>query len=192
MNYRAVGGSLKVEVLDENNTVVPGYSQADCVALTGDSVTQAVTWATHTALPTGASRISLRFILQNASLYSFMAGQSAALVDVPTITQQPANQTVAQGGTASFTVAASAISPLSYQWQKNQVNLTNGGHYSGCTAATLTITDADSADAATVPLCGDQCLRERDQQPGNAGSGVECRRLGHPHPHPHPGGRYEQ
>jgi hypothetical protein len=148
VNYRALGGSLKVEVLDENNTVLPGYSQADCVALTGDSVTQTVAWATHTALPAGAPRMSLRFILQNASLYSFMAGQSAALVDVPTLTQQPASQTIAPGGTASFTVGASAISPLSYQWQKNQVNLSNGGHLLGCTTSTLTISSAASADVA--------------------------------------------
>jgi hypothetical protein len=48
---------------------------------------------------------------------------------------------------------ASAISPLGYQWQKNQVNLSNGGHYSGCTLATLTIANADSSDAA-----GYRCL----------------------------------
>jgi len=148
LNYRAVGGSLKVEVLDENNAVVPGYSEADCVALTGDSVAETVVWTAHSTLPAGASRISLRFMLQNASVYSFMAGQSAVLVDVPFITGQPANRTVAQGGMASFTVVVSAVSPLSYQWRKNEVNLTDGGHYSGCGTATLTIAGADIADAA--------------------------------------------
>ena len=148
VNYRAVGGSLRVEVLDENYGVIPGYVQADCVALTGDGVTQTVTWATHATLPAGASTLHLRFLLQNASLYSFMAGQSATLLDVPTITQQPSNQTVSPGGSASFAVVASAISPLSYQWQKNQLNMSDGGHYSGCTTATLTIANADSSDAA--------------------------------------------
>ena len=148
VNYRAVGGSLKVEVLDQNGNVFPGYSQANCTALTSDSVTQAVTWAAHTVLPAGAPLIRLKFILQNAWLYSFMAGQSAALVDVPTITQQPANQLVATGGSAGFTVVASAVSPLNYQWQKNQADLADGGPYSGCTTPTLTVTQADSADAA--------------------------------------------
>src|SRR4029077_13100714 len=37
----------------------------------------------------------------------------------PSITTQPANQTVTAGQTASFTVAASGTAPLSYQWQKN-------------------------------------------------------------------------
>ncbi len=66
----------------------------------------------------------------------------------PTITQHPSDRTVAVSETATFTVAATGTPPLTYRWQKNQANLTNGGHYSGCTAATLTITGADSSDAA--------------------------------------------
>jgi hypothetical protein len=65
-----------------------------------------------------------------------------------TITQHPSNQAVPWGQTATFTVAAEGDSPLSYQWQKNGSNLTNDGHYSGCTTATLTITNVDSNDAA--------------------------------------------
>ena len=53
------------------------------------------------------------------------------------------------GGTASFTVAASGTGPLAYSWQKNQVSLTNGGHYSGITNLTLTVNNADSTDAAS-------------------------------------------
>ena len=37
---------------------------------------------------------------------------------------------------------------LTYQWQKNQTNLNNGGHYSGCTTPTLTISGADITDLA--------------------------------------------
>ncbi len=66
----------------------------------------------------------------------------------PTITQQPSNQSVLPGGTATFAVTASGTAPLSYQWQKNQSNLTNGGHYSGATTATLTVSSADSSDVA--------------------------------------------
>ena len=148
VNCATSGGWLKVEVLDGSGSVLPGYSQADCVPLTGNSLTQAVAWTGHATLPAGASNISLRFILQNASLYSFMAGPASAVVDVPTITTHPANQLVAPGVTASFSVIASALTPLSYQWQKNMVNLANGGRYSGCSTATLTITAAESADAA--------------------------------------------
>lgn len=65
------------------------------------------------------------------------------------ITAHPSNQTVDAGSTASFTVAAAGSGTLAYQWQKNSVNLSNGGHYSGVTTATLTISNCDSSDAAT-------------------------------------------
>ena len=67
----------------------------------------------------------------------------------PTITQQPVNQIVRAGRTATFTVAASGSSPLSYQWQKNGSNITNGGHYSGCTTTMLTVSTCDSNDVAS-------------------------------------------
>jgi hypothetical protein len=52
------------------------------------------------------------------------------------------------GGTANFTVAASGSGTLYYQWQKSNSNLSNGGHYSGSTTPTLTISNADTNDAA--------------------------------------------
>ena len=67
----------------------------------------------------------------------------------PVVKQQPANASAEAGVTTSFTVGAGGSVPLSYRWQKNQVNLTNGGHYSGCTTATLTITSVDANDAAS-------------------------------------------
>jgi hypothetical protein len=149
VNYRAVGGSLKVEVLDENNNVLPGYSQADCVALNGDSVDQTITWAAHAELPAGVTLLRLRFILQNASVFSFMAGESAAFPQTPTITQQPASRTNAVGSVATFSIQAAGAPAPDYQWQKNEANLSDGGHYSGCTNATLTITGADNGDAAS-------------------------------------------
>jgi hypothetical protein len=67
----------------------------------------------------------------------------------PTITQQPTAQSVCTGLTAAFTAAASGSGTLSYQWQKNSVNVTNGGHYSGCTTTTLTIASSNSSDVAS-------------------------------------------
>ena len=63
-----------------------------------------------------------------AQLYAFEA-------DMPTITTQPQNQTVAQGGTATFSVAATAGNPLTYQWFKDGLAL------AGATSATLTLTN---------------------------------------------------
>ena len=85
LNYHtnSSAGSVKVEVLDEYNNVLPGYSQSDCVPLTGNSITQAVTWGAQSQLPAGRSYLRLRFLVQNASVYSFMAGSNAVPVDEP-------------------------------------------------------------------------------------------------------------
>jgi hypothetical protein len=42
---------------------------------------------------------------------------------LPQITQQPANRTVSVGATATFMVSATGTAPLSYQWQKNNVDI---------------------------------------------------------------------
>jgi hypothetical protein len=57
---------------------------------------------------------------------------------VPTITTQPANQTVTAGQTAKFTVAAAGTAPLNYQWQKNGVNIAGATATSYTTPATAT------------------------------------------------------
>jgi hypothetical protein len=65
------------------------------------------------------------------------------------ITQQPQSQAISVGGTAILTISATGGGTLGYQWQKNGSNVTDGGHYTGCTTATLTISRADSSDAAS-------------------------------------------
>lgn len=55
----------------------------------------------------------------------------------PTITTQPANQTVTAGQTATFSVVAIGTAPLSYQWQKNNSNIANATSASYMTPATV-------------------------------------------------------
>src|SRR5207247_1516678 len=59
----------------------------------------------------------------------------------PTITTQPANQTVTAGQTATFAVVAAGTAPLGYQWQKNGVNIT------GATSASYTTATTPTADS---------------------------------------------
>ena len=66
----------------------------------------------------------------------------------PTILQQPLAQNVCAGRNATFSISAAGEGTLSYQWQKNAANLSDGGHYSGTTTPTLTISNASTADAA--------------------------------------------
>jgi uncharacterized lipoprotein YddW (UPF0748 family) len=67
----------------------------------------------------------------------------------PTITQHPQPQSTCPGGMAEFSVMATGPGTLSYQWQRNGGNLTDGDHYCGVTTPTLTISDADSGDVAS-------------------------------------------
>lgn len=83
------------------------------------------------------------------------AGRSDAIkwvlisTPAPVISQHPQAASVCAGGTASFTVAAGGDGPLTYQWQKDQANIANGGHYSGTTTPVLTVSSANSSDAAS-------------------------------------------
>src|SRR5581483_4685618 len=58
----------------------------------------------------------------------------------PSITAQPANQSVSVGQSASFSVTATGSAPLNYQWQKN------GSNIAGATSASYTTPPATPAD----------------------------------------------
>lgn len=61
--------------------------------------------------------------------------------DVPTITTQPVPQTVALGGTATFSVTATGGGTLSYQWLRNDVAVSGATNASYTTAATTAADD---------------------------------------------------
>jgi uncharacterized repeat protein (TIGR03803 family) len=71
----------------------------------------------------------------------------------PTIISSPTDFTAGAGGPASFTVTASGTIPLTYQWQINGTNLTDGGEISGSQTSTLafnTTTTNDAADYSVI------------------------------------------
>ena len=66
----------------------------------------------------------------------------------PSIVTHPVNRTITEGSSTSFTIATSTVEYVKmYQWQyrantgASWNNVTNGGIYSGATAATLTLTN---------------------------------------------------
>jgi len=71
---------------------------------------------------------------------------------VPSIDTQPVSLTKAAGTNAVFTVVASGDTPLDYQWQRNGVNIFDGGRLSGTATASLTITGVVDG----VPPGGDE------------------------------------
>jgi uncharacterized repeat protein (TIGR03803 family) len=70
----------------------------------------------------------------------------------PIITAQPSSRTNIANTTATFSVAVSSVSPVSFQWQKNGTNLANGGQVSGVTNNTLTITSVSDNNAAAYSV----------------------------------------
>ena len=80
---------------------------------------------------------------------------SAAAVG-PTITAQPTNQTVNAGQTATFSVTATGTAPLSYQWQKNTVNISGATAASYTTPATLTTDNGAKFDVVVSNAVGSQ------------------------------------
>ena len=65
----------------------------------------------------------------------------------PTITTHPQSQTVSAGQPASFSVVASGSMPLSYQWQRNGVNLP------GATGSSYTLQSAAAGDNGSQFRC---------------------------------------
>lgn len=80
--------------------------------------------------------------------------QIELVFDQITISAQPPNRSISNGGNTTFTVTAATNEigkTLSYQWQvstnggTSYANVTNAGIYSGATTATLTLTAATTA-----------------------------------------------
>ena len=101
------------------------------------------------AVQTFASGISSPVDLQvgsDGSLYYLARGSSAVFrvsftgSQAPQITQHPASQTISVGQPVTFTVSASGTAPLSYQWQRDHVNI------AGATSASYTIAAVSAAD----------------------------------------------
>lgn len=65
------------------------------------------------------------------------------LATAPTITTQPASQTVTAGSNATFTVAATGSTPFTYQW------LFNGTNLAGANSSILTLSGVTPAKAGT-------------------------------------------
>ena len=110
------------------------------------SAISGATSASYTTPPTS--------MLDNGSTYSVVVSNpvgttpsSAATLTVqapPSITTQPANQTVNVGQVATFSVTATGTAPLTYQWQKN------GTPISGATSASYTTPATTANDNGAI------------------------------------------
>ncbi|MGE0478890.1 MAG: immunoglobulin domain-containing protein [Phycisphaerae bacterium] len=70
----------------------------------------------------------------------------------PVITTPPADATRQVGQSVTFSVSASGLAPLSYQWRRNGAALADDARISGATATSLTISGLLAADAGSYDV----------------------------------------
>ena len=102
----------------------------------------------------GLGSVGVYSVLVSNAAGSVLSGDASlgVIYSPPQITMQPASQTLLVGGTAVFSVAAVGDLPMSYQWQDNGVNLTDGGQISGSATSTLTITNLVETNAGSYSV----------------------------------------
>ena len=109
------------------------------------------TSATYTTPATTPSDNGATFqcLVSNAggSTLSSAATLTVNAIGAPSITQHPADQTVVENQSATFSVAAAGAGPLSYQWQRD------GGDIPGATASTHTTPAPTLADNGATFRC---------------------------------------
>ena len=110
------------------------------------------TTASYTTLATTTSDSGSTFRVAVSNPVGTITSAAATLTVnaaavAPSITSQPASQTVTAGQTASFKVTATGTAPLSYQWRKNGAAI--GGATSSSYTAPAT-TNSDNAAQFTV------------------------------------------
>jgi hypothetical protein len=85
--------------------------------------------------------------------------------DSPTVLKQPRVQPAMLGQPAQISVVAAGAPPISYQWQKDGVNLTDDGRVSGATSNTLQIADVNSGDFGKYQLAMSNVCGTATSQP---------------------------
>jgi hypothetical protein len=99
----------------------------------GGAISGATSASYTTPATTGADNGSLFTVTVSDSVGSVTSGAATLTVNAPpTVTSQPASQTVIAGQTATFSVSASGAATLTYQWKKN------GTAIGGATSASYT------------------------------------------------------
>jgi alpha-tubulin suppressor-like RCC1 family protein len=120
----------------------------------GGTAIAGATGATYTLANTAPSDNGAQFTVTVSNAVGSVTSDVATLTVVgatgtaPTITTQPANQSVTVGQTATFSVIAAGTSPFTYQWRKNGTAI-GGATVASYTTPTTTAAD-DSAQFSVV------------------------------------------
>ena len=160
LTVNAVSVAPSITTQPANQTVTAGQVATFSVTTTG-TAPLSYQWSKNGAVMSGATSSSYSTpattTSDNGAQFTVVVSNTAGTVTsaaatltvntapvAPTITTQPANQTVTAGQTAAFTIVATGTAPLSYQWQKNSVNI------AGATAASYTTPATTMSDSGST------------------------------------------
>jgi hypothetical protein len=75
LNADAIGGEVRVEILDESGCVIEPFTSENCRPIVGDNVRHVVSWIGAGDLTSIQGRtVRLQFVMKNAKLYAFWTG----------------------------------------------------------------------------------------------------------------------
>jgi len=160
MNLIVSAGSVLPSITGPTNITVIQGNNGTFSALVFGLPLPTVQWLDQTGAPITAatnSTLTLSNVLysQNGFVYSIVASNSVGtatnsatltVIVPPAITSQPSGLVVTNTQSASFTVGATGVPAVAYQWSKN------GSPISGATGATYSIGSVSSADTATYSV----------------------------------------
>src|SRR5213592_259979 len=172
MNFTANGATVAPTITTPpaNQRVAAGQT-ATFTVVAGGTAPLSYQWQKNGANITGATSASyttpITTTADSGSAFAVVVTNTAGTVTsaaatltvtaaavAPTITTQPANQTVTAGQTATFTVVAAGTAPLTYQWQKNGANLTGATSASYTTQVTTTTDSGSTFDVVVTNTAG--------------------------------------
>jgi hypothetical protein len=137
------GSSFGVTGITTPNTIAPGGNASFNVSFTPSTAGSA----------TGSITITSNDPQSPATIVN-LSGTGTSTAVAPTITTQPASQTVTAGQTARFIVTAGGTAPLSYQWLKNGVNIAGANAASYTTPITATSDSGSTFDVVVSNTAG--------------------------------------
>lgn len=142
LNWSLVNTAAWLDVSPANGTLTPGGPATTVTASLNSAASNLVAgsypatiWFTNLNDAFGQSR---QFTLD--------------IVTLPVITTQPTDRMLPVGSTVMFTVGTATNALLSYQWQENGTNLTDGGSISGSATSALTLTNITTGTAGTYSV----------------------------------------
>ncbi len=147
VSQTVTGGQTAMFTVVASGTAPLSYQwKKNGAAISGATSSSYTTPATTSADNGSQFTVEVSNTAGNVTSHAATLTVNAAAV-APSITTEPASQTVTVGQTATFTVVATGTAPLSYQWKKNGTTISGAMSSSYTTPAT---TSADNGSQFTV------------------------------------------